>query len=402
MLKTTLSLKRRKKTMKMLQSKLHKTYLWKGVAYENRELLLDPYYLYDENIGANDMENSSGDYIPVKGNRIHFMPDCTVPRIKVKGYCDEHGVSVCKHIKDADVIFYGPDSINNLFVYSRNSYYPIPVTTFKKFLQMIYSVGEIAQLRVQSKLSQIECDFILCELDMLYYLCGEKTLPWGRFAIALITDAEYNEIDALDHRQLKGEEEYETLKKILDPTSKYVHQDNILKHLNSVPMTEEMYESLGTMFQSSDVENHITAMEIMANCDYGPSAIYILLLMKKYGTQIYNSKTRRHVNFQSLLNYFSIQPHQLNKFSLDDILIKLNSLNLLTKSTVDKLMPLANKEFTVEIDSEVFEISGIKLKEQYQQLVIDDGIIEEEAGSEIEIAVDNLVPAEQDQNFDMK
>ena len=48
---------------------------------------------------------------------------------------------------------------------------------------------------------------------------------------------------------------------------------------DAVTITPEVYQQLVKMFQSSDQDNHIMAMEIMANSNYIDSALYLLLLL---------------------------------------------------------------------------------------------------------------------------
>jgi hypothetical protein len=60
------------------------------------------------------------------------------------------------------------------------------------------------------------------------------------------------------------------------------------------------------MFKSSDKDNHVLAMEIMANSNYSQSIFYLLRLFKDFSDKMANQKSRNHVNFKSLVSYLSI------------------------------------------------------------------------------------------------
>lgn len=377
----------------MTLQKLKKTLNWTG--FEGREILLEDYYLYVDNIGSNDMSIQGKTYTPTKGDRIHFLPDCTVPRMKVKGYCDKYQISICKHIKDASAVFFGPESIDDLFDH-RTSDYAIPIEKFREFLSLIYGVGDLHILRAQSKLAQIDADFIMCDSSVIDYLQGTESVPWGRFATALMKEEDFE--DTFDHRHLKNFQSYQHLQAMLNPTSIFVEQDIILREINNIVMTQDMYTSVCSMFDSEDTSNHIIAMETMANCDYEKSCVYILLLMDKYKSQINNSKTRDHVNFKSLMKFFGMKSYDISSLDLDKLIMRLRDKGLLTTSNLKLLMPIATSNISTSIDSDVFEVTGIRLSKEYQDCVIDDVILEE-SDPEIEQAVDQLVPQTEDAHF---
>ncbi len=69
------------------------------------------------------------------------------------------------------------------------------------------------------------------------------------------------------------------------------------------------------MFKSSDKDNHIMAMEIMANSNYVESALYLLLLLEEYGHRIADCNTKNHVNFKSMVSYFGLRVRDIKKNS---------------------------------------------------------------------------------------
>jgi hypothetical protein len=153
-----------------------------------------------------------------------------------------------------------------------------------------------------------------------------------------------------------------------DPLLK--HQDEMLKQLNTGSvLDEEMYTQIHRLFESSDKENTKLAMEAMANCDFQKSAVYLLLLVKKYGEKIYNSGNRHHVNFKSLLKYFQLT--NITNISVDEMIDSLRHQKLLSIDNLNRLMPLA-----MEVIRESGDMDNIKVKDVELSLEAEQAIAE--------------------------
>ena len=72
------------------------------------------------------------------------------------------------------------------------------------------------------------------------------------------------------------------------------------KHLDKLVIDEEQYQSLKTMFESTDDDNHVIAMEIMANCDFKKSILYLEKLFLSYYGAMWSTSKANHVNFKNL------------------------------------------------------------------------------------------------------
>jgi hypothetical protein len=85
-------------------------------------------------------------------------------------------------------------------------------------------------------------------------------------------------------------------------------EDEILQVLNkdNFIIDAEKYEELKAFGDTKDKENLVLMMELMANCDFGKSFIYLLFLLKEYQKDIIQLKESSHVNFKSLLSYLGI------------------------------------------------------------------------------------------------
>ncbi len=87
-------------------------------------------------------------------------------------------------------------------------------------------------------------------------------------------------------------------------------EDEILQILNkdNFVVDLEKYEELKSFGNTKDKENLVLMMELMANCDFEKSFIYLLFLLKEFSQDIFPLKESSHVNFKSLLTYIGLRP----------------------------------------------------------------------------------------------
>ena len=110
-------------------------------------------------------------------------------------------------------------------------------------------------------------------------------------------------------------------------------EDSLMDHINgpdAVNIDDTMFITLSEMFDSSDRDNRVLAMEIMANCNYKNSLLYLTLLFHNYGGYMDDINTKNHVNFKSLRTYFGLDSRSLS-ISPDhvvEILITKNGVTL--------------------------------------------------------------------------
>jgi hypothetical protein len=138
----------------------------------------------------------------------------------------------------------------------------------------------------------------------------------------------------------------------------------LLKYINgpdAVIIDSVMFEQLSDMFKSSDNDNHILAMEIMANSNYIDSLLYLELLFKEYHNQMFNCHTKKHVNFKSLLGYLGKDSYM--NTDIDDIMKSLIDKGVVDTDKIDIIM----KKYVHEIEStggtDYFKVKTITVDE---------------------------------------
>ena len=117
---------------------------------------------------------------------------------------------------------------------------------------------------------------------------------------------------------------------------KLVHSDILLEKVNAdgLVIDEENYKQLAVMINSGESANTMLAMELMANCQYKKSAAYLLCLFYEYRYSLENQSTKKHVNFKSLLDYWSLYHNNMG-VSVSQSLKLLKQKNILTIDNLD-------------------------------------------------------------------
>ena len=291
--------------------------------------------------------NSKG-YVPTKGDTIYLLPGVNIPRMKLKDLALNLGIRVVRDPAKATVVFSGKSSVGK--VTTSNWYYFADANTIlenvKKLCNDQYYIDKL-ETAIASTGAERVCSGWS---DMRNTLCNGK-------------------IDIYESQYLFGiEAEY--LDTYNDIQSKSIYcESELLTNINgddSTVIDYEVYQQLKTMFQSSDDDNHVLAMEIMANSHYENSILYLLMLISEFHYTISNTHTKNHVNFKSMLAYFNWVPRQVGSQDADDIIKIIDEKGLLTLDMIKILY----KEYTGDIHrniayDDVFEIKEVTIQQDY-------------------------------------
>lgn len=255
-----------------------------------------------------------------KDSKVYFAKNCAIPRVKIKSYCEENNLKVIRDMDKSDYIVYSDDSFHRNINYGW--FHVLPTEEFINFLKAAIE---------KNLFTQEYLDNIIEALNQAEYK-DKITYDYGtaRF-IAHITKEITGKNYTSNSKRLDYITDENMAKIIKDPDSyKFIHQDYILSKLNvDNILTEESYNSIRSLLDSNDESNLCVGMEIMANSDYDNSALYLLLLLKEFRQKLYYSKYKNHVNFKSLLQYFSVNLN--HSYDWDFIILTLKNKKLMTK-----------------------------------------------------------------------
>lgn len=291
--------------------------------------------------------NSKG-YVPTKGDTIYLLPGVNIPRMKLKDLALNLGIRVVRDPEKATVVFSGKSSVGKL-----------TTSTWYYFADANTILENVKKL--------CNDDYYIDKLDVAISSTGAKKVcsGWSDMRNTLCN----GDMSIYESQYIYGiEPEYIDTYNAIQGKPIYCESE-LITNINgddSTVIDYDVYKQLKSMFESSDDDNHILAMEIMANSHYENSVLYLLMLISDFSHVISNTHTKNHVNFKSMLAYFNWVPRQISSQSADDIIKIIDGKGLLTLDMIKILY----KEYTGDIHrniayDDVFEIKEVTIKDKY-------------------------------------
>ena len=323
--------------------------------------------------------NQNG-YTPMKGDKLYFLPGVNIPRIKLKDLATKFGIRTVRDVSEANVIFGSSKTKDKMTGYTWK--YKIPTTLVQLFFETYKNDMDDYQFsKIDNALEFYTEEYILTDWSTARNFTDNDLPQWNSYS----QQPQYTDY----HSKSRASSEH-----VHEVNKDYIHLYDLIKgkeiidesclldQLNgddAVIIDADMFTQLSTMFNSSDDDNHILAMEIMANSKYKESLLYIEMIFKNHAYTIGQSNTKNHVNFKSLLSYLGKSNRYIDT-SLDDIMESLISKKVLTKDKVDILLENYGHEINNRGDSTYFKVQTITvnedtlslLNENYNYKVIED------------------------------
>jgi len=212
------------------------------------------------------------------GELTYFSPLCKIPRYKIDNFISENKLNIPKTytLKLADKLILDRKTTASL-LNPRKYTKHIKVPT-----SYIYDIGLFITDKSGKPIS-------LSEIKHEHILFREgSTHPSINFS--QFFDVEVIEIDTASL-----EKEYKFLFDLYDNLDKCKfiigEDDEILKQTNKELIIDEyIYNSLRDMLSSRSYENHKIAKELIANCDFEKSKIYLLLLLHEFNRSLFGGQ----------------------------------------------------------------------------------------------------------------
>lgn len=301
------------------------------------------------------------DYTPQIGDKLYFMPGVNIPRIKLKDLAINYNTKTVRDPLEANVIFAGTNTAAKITDTAWE--YSIPTDLFKQFFDAAQEhLDEHDKEKVKTALEFYDKPIILTNWDTCNKLSYEHLNIYKNLIINVgVAIREMRE----SHRVYKiNTEDFSLYNKVKD--IELYSETALLDKLNgkdSVVIDSEVYDQLGAMLNSSDEDNHIMAMEIMANCNYRESLLYLEFLFKEYAYKFSVSTAKNHVNFKSLLAYLGKDRTRLDT-TIDQIMDSLIDKNVLTEDKVEEILKRYSSEISQYGDRKYFKVKSITLQQE--------------------------------------
>jgi len=324
----------------------------------------------------NTLLNLETVYTPSLNDRLYFLKGVTIPRVKMKNLAVDYKIKTVRDITDATHIFGSSNSFDKI----TDSIYEYKIATeeFKAFMLLAKDYMDVFKYeRIETALEFYTLPEILTDHNTLHNVISSKSLPFD-YTYDFEKYYRYSERFVILSADQKDNYEFIINKTLYDESA-------LLLHLNgdaAIEIDNVMFESLSEMFASSDRDNWTLAMEIMANCHYDKSLLYLELLFCDHSYKINDTKTKSHVNFKSLLSFLGKSYGYST--SVDDIMSSLKKHNKFTKENLDIILKLHGDVIQNSGDSDYFKVKVITvnsdvldiMKEDYTYTMIEDPIFE--------------------------
>lgn len=323
--------------------------------------------------------NQNG-YTPMKGDKLYFLPGVNIPRIKLKDLATKFGIRTVRDVSEANVIFGSSKTKDKMTGYTWK--YKIPTTIVQLFFETYKNdMDDYQYSKLENALEFYTEEYILTDWSTARTFTDNDLPQWNSYS------QQPQFLSFNESRNTSSEHVHEVNKDYIHlydliKGKEIIDESCLLDQLNgddAVIIDADMFTQLSTMFNSSDDDNHILAMEIMANSKYKESLLYIEMIFKNHSYSIGNCHTKNHVNFKSLLSYLGKSNRYIDT-SLDDIMESLISKKVLTKDKIDILLENYGHEINNRGDSTYFKVQTITvnedtlslLNENYNYKVIED------------------------------
>lgn len=331
-------------------------------------------------IGSDDITITNNGYTPMKGDKLYFLPGVNIPRIKLKDLATKFGIRTVRDVSEATILFGSSKTKDKMTGYSWK--YKIPTTLVQLFFETYKNDLDAYQFsKIDNALEFYTEEYILTDWSTARNFTDNDLPQWNSYSAQPQYVNYHSRTRSSSEHVHEVNKEYIHLYELIKGRE-IIDESCLLDQLNgddAVIIDVDMFTQLTTMFNSSDDDNHILAMEILANSKYKESLLYIEMIFKNHAYSIGNCHTKNHVNFKSLLSYLGKSNRYMDN-SLDDIMESLISKKVLTKDKVDILLENYGEEIKNRGDSTYFKVQTITvnedtlslLNENYNYKVIED------------------------------
>ena len=317
-------------------------------------------------------------WTPQMKDKIYFMKGCTVPRIKLKDLSVKYKIRTTTDLDTATVVVGSDRAGEKLF---KNTWtHKVPAKTF---FATIEALKELSPDFDNYYVNQIDDILEGFDRDELTHIAVDwPTARWcqptnnnnGPLGDAILkklglTKDQFNassiRTNSNDNLWTISDDNLEIYDQV--KTKNIIEQNALLEVVNSddsVLIDLDTYQNLRNMFKSSDTDNHIMAMEIMANANYLESLLYLEMLFFHHSHQIDNSRTRNHVNFKSLKNYLGRGSY--SNTHIDGVFASLLSFGKLDQAALTFIMEDQKVYFDNNGYSNYIKPSAFGINPEYQ------------------------------------
>ena len=321
----------------------------------NNKAVLDSLYVIErEVIDLTIFDNiSTTTSSLVAKDKVFIMPGVTLPRYKIRETGKQIGFDIVRSLSKATKVIYCKKQIIDEMV-KKQSCMGIEI----KYLKLLFDQYNMDT----SELENTTNTDIIIDYEVYYAL---KTLYNNIFASDDIDSSHFYTYSYTDSV-------YETLiNELLSGTKVVISDKDVLKQCNgSKPLDAESYKRLVSMFKTS--QNQEIAMELLCNCDYDQSMVYILKLLSQFNFR--SMPGTNHINYKSFRQYMNthwgIDPNYYSG-NIVDIISRLADNGKLKREYLKEFKDEILENVQLYGNNSVFTVGSIQMNETYKAKIVE-------------------------------
>jgi len=289
----------------------------------------------------------------VAKDKVFIMPGVTIPRYKVRETGKTIGFDIVRSLSKATKIVYCKKQVMDEMV-KRQSCMGVDLTYVRELFNH-YNM-DTTELDA-SMFTNIIVDYeIYHALQKLYAdIFNSDDVDSNHFYVYSYTDDVYETL----------------LNDLLTGTKVIISDKDVLKQCNgSKPLDAESYKRLVSMFKTS--QNQEIAMELLCNCDYDQSMIYILKLLASFNFR--GMPGTNHVNYKAFRQYmnthWNIDPSHYSG-SIVDIITTLADGGRLKREYLVEFKDEILEHVQRYGNNHIFKVGSIQMDEAYKAKIVE-------------------------------
>lgn len=289
----------------------------------------------------------------VAKDKVFIMPGVTIPRYKIRETGKEIGFDIVRSVSKATKIVYCKKQVIEEVV-KKQSCMGVEI----KYVREIFNHYNMDTTELDASMfTNIIVDYEIYQaLEKLYdNIFGSNHIDSNHFYIYSYTDDVYETL----------------LNDLLTGTKVIISDKDVIKQCNgSKPLDSESYKRLVSMFKST--QNQEIAMELLCNCDYDQSMIYILKLLAQFNFRAMPGTN--HVNYKAFRQYmnthWSIDPSYYSG-SIVDIVAKLADGGKLKREYLVEFKDEILEYVQRHGNNHIFKVASIQMDEAYKAKIVE-------------------------------
>jgi uncharacterized protein (DUF1330 family) len=289
----------------------------------------------------------------VTKDKVFIMPGVTIPRYKIRETGKEIGFDIVRSLSKATKVIYCHKQVMDEMV-EKQSCMGIEI----KYLKLLFDQYNMDTTELENTTNEN----IIIDYEIYYAI---KTLYNNIFASDDIDSSHFYVYSYTDSV-------YETLiNELLSGTKVVISDKDVMKQCNgSKPLDAESYKRLVSMFKTS--QNQEIAMELLCNCDYDQSMVYILKLLSQFNFRAMPGTN--HINYKSFRQYMTTH------WGIDPSYYSGNIVDIIGKLADNgKLKREYLTEFKDEIldhvqrygNNYIFTVGSVQMNETYKAKIVE-------------------------------